>query len=91
MKYLVFVLFFVASTAYSQEIRSVRNVWGGYNYFNNGKLEVSSRPNVYGGYNYQGKVVGSSRPSLHGGYNYQFRNPQQNVNRYVPMFNKDKK
>jgi hypothetical protein len=89
MRYLVFVLLFVASTVYSQEIRTTKNVWGGNNYYNRGKLEVSSRPNVFGGYNYQGKVVGSSRPNLQGGYNYQFKN-SQNVNSYIPLFNKSK-
>jgi len=86
MRYLVFIMLMFASTAMSQDIRSTKNVFGGYNYYNRGKLEVSSRPNVFKGYNYEGKFTGYSRRNLQGGFDYKFRTNPELGRKYVPLF-----
>ena len=84
LMFLAIVLF--SSEVYAQNFRTTRNVWGGHNYFRNGKIEISSQRNVWGGYNYKGKVNGYSQPNVWGGKNYYLKNKSNNPpSRFVPF------
>jgi len=85
MKNVVFILllFLLPSVGEAQNVRASRNLFGGYNYYEDGKLLSSSRKNLQGGYTYQGRVSGYSRQGLWG-RNYNL-NSREN-NRYIPMF-----
>lgn len=76
-KLLLITLFFFLLTfksAISADTISKRpNIFGGHNYYQNGKPLFYSSPNIFKGKNYNGNVRARSVPSIHGGYNYNYK------------------
>ena len=55
-------------------IKTSKNIYGGENFYKNGKYIGRSTKNIYNGFNYyfDNKYIGNSRPNINGGSNYYF-------------------
>jgi len=84
---LVFMLLFPVS-GFGQNVQIRKNVFGGFNYTENGKLSTFSRKNSFGGYTYQGKVSGYTRKTIDG--NSQFIPFSSNKGNLNSLFNSRK-
>lgn len=87
MRSLVLLLMLILPIyGFGQDIRVRPNVFGGFNYTENGKLVVSSRKNLRGGYTYQGKVNGYTRKTIGGGYQFVPFSNKSSLNNFTPFY-----